>query len=193
MAILVAINRRCTIYNFKQKRRPGTIAGLDAAQCYDRIVHSLSILVIQRESASFSSLIMMFGVIQSMVFYLRTTFEDSSESYGGLQQVPFQESCQGNGSSLALWLIIYLYLVLLMKEKGHVTHVVSPISGIILTLIAFLFVDDIDLIMMKKKDDSDMRVRSRLQSTISYWNEILRVSGGALKSEKCYWYFARFR
>ena len=39
-AILVAINRRLVIDIFKQKRQSGTIAGVDAAQCYDRIVHS---------------------------------------------------------------------------------------------------------------------------------------------------------
>lgn len=68
MAILVAINHRFTIDIFKQKRRPGTIAGFDAAQCYDRIVHSLSILLSQREGAPLSTLMTMFGAIQSMVF-----------------------------------------------------------------------------------------------------------------------------
>ena len=72
----------------------------------DRIVHSLSILLCQREGAPLSSLLMMFGVIQSMTFYLRTTFGDSSLSYGGLQTTPFQGSCQGNGASPAMWLII---------------------------------------------------------------------------------------
>lgn len=80
-----------------------------------------------------------------------------------------------------------------MKDKGHVSHVVSPISGVVLTLIGFLFVDNTNLIIMGTKDDSEMTVHTRLQSAIHYWNKILRVSGGALKLEKCYWYFARFR
>ena len=73
-AILVAINRRFVIDIFKQKRRSGAIAGVDAAQCYDRIVHSLSMLVSQREGAPLSSLMMMFGVIQSMFFYYQNYF-----------------------------------------------------------------------------------------------------------------------
>ena len=192
-AILVAINRRLMIDISKQKRRAITIAGVDAAQCYDRIVHSLSILLCQREGAPISSLMMMFGVIQSMVFYLRTTFGDSSLAYGGLQSVPFQGSCQGNGASPAMWLVISLYLVLLMKEQGHVSKVLSPISGITLTLIGFLFVDDTDLIVLGNHNDSEERIHSRLQAAIDSWNGFLRVSGGALKPEKCYWYFTRFR
>ena len=81
-AILVAINRRLVIDIFKQKRRSGAIAGVDAAQCYDRIVHSLSILLCQREGAPASSLMMMFGVIQCMVYFIRTAFGDSTTSYG---------------------------------------------------------------------------------------------------------------
>ena len=49
-AILVAVNRRLVIDIFKQKRRCGAIAGVDAAQCYDRIVHYLSILLCQKKA-----------------------------------------------------------------------------------------------------------------------------------------------
>ena len=48
-AIHVAINRRLIIDIFRQKRRSGAIAGVDAAQCYDRIIHSLSIILCQKE------------------------------------------------------------------------------------------------------------------------------------------------
>ena len=43
-AILVVVNKRLVTDTFRQKRRSGAIAGVDAVQCYDRIVHSLSIL-----------------------------------------------------------------------------------------------------------------------------------------------------
>ena len=92
-AILVAVNRRLVTDTFRQKRRSGAISGVDAAQCYDRIVHSLSILLCQKEGVPLSSLMMMFGVIQSMSYFIRTTFGDSSTSYGGKQDIPFQGSC----------------------------------------------------------------------------------------------------
>ena len=65
-AILVAVNRRLVIDHFKQKHRCGAITEVDVAQCYDRIVHSLSILLCQKEGDPMSSLLMMFGIIQCM-------------------------------------------------------------------------------------------------------------------------------
>ena len=189
---LVAVNRRLVTDTFRQKRRSGAIAGVDAAQCYDRIVHSLSILLCQKEGAPLSSLMMMFGVIQSMNYFIRTTFGDSNTSYGGKQKVPFQGSCQGNGASPAIWLILSMYLVLIMKEEGHNTTILSPLSGVTLVLIGFLFVDDTDLVVLAAKNEPDTSVYSQLQASINFWNGILRVTGGALKPEKCYWYFARF-
>ena len=183
-AILVAVNRRLVIDLFKQKRRCGAITGVDAAQCYDRIVHSLSILLCQKEGAPMSSLLMMFGIIQCMTYYIRTTFGDSKGSYGGHKDIPFQGICQGNGASPAIWLLISIYLVLLMKEEGHVSNIRSPISGIVLTLVGFLFVDDTDLVVMGEKDENETEVYSRLQQSNNFWNGILRVSGGALKPEK---------
>ena len=76
-AIQVAVNRRLVIDIFKQKRRCEAIAEVDAAQCYDRITHSLSILLYQKEGAYLSSVMMMFEIIQCMNYYIRTTFADS--------------------------------------------------------------------------------------------------------------------
>ena len=93
----VAVNRRLTLDLFRLKRRRGAIAGVDATQCYDRIVHSLVILLSRNEGAPLPPLLMMFGAIQAMQYYLRTTFGDSETHYGGTQEIPFQGSCQGNG------------------------------------------------------------------------------------------------
>lgn len=192
-AIQVAVNRRLVIDNIKLKRRGGAIAGVDAAQCYDRIVHSLAILICQREGSPIAPLMMMFGVIQCMSFYIRTTFGDSEGSYGGIQDIPFQGSCQGNGASPALWLVISMYLVLLMKHKGHTSSITTPITQEVLNMAGFLFVDDTDLVITANKNENDVTVYNKLQQSIDFWNGTLKVSGGALKPEKCYWYFARFK
>ena len=79
-----------------------------------------------------------------------------------------------------------------MKEEGHVSKIRSPMSGIVLTLVGFLFIDDTDLVIMREKNEEETEEYSRLQQSINFWNGNLRVSGGALKLEKCYWYFVRF-
>ena len=144
----VAVNRRLSIENMKQKRRNGIIAGVDAAQCYDRIVHSVATLLCRNEGASRSTLLLMFGAIQNMEYFIRTTFGESSSSYGGPQLIPFQGSCQGNGASPAIWLVISMYLVLLLQEAGHFSTCSTAYSGTIFALLGFLFVDDTDLIIL---------------------------------------------
>ena len=127
-----------------------------------------------------------------MSFYIRTTFGNSSGSYGGIQNVPFQGSCQGNETSLALWLVISMYLVLLMKHKEHLSKITTSCTKEMLEIAGFLFVDDTDLVVMADKDDDEVTIYNKLQQSINFWNGILRVTGGTLKPEKCYWYFARF-
>ena len=97
-----------------------------------------------------------------MTYFIRTTFGDSEGSYGGQQDIPFQGSCQGNGASPSIWLLISVYLVLIMKDEGHVLEFKSPMTGIVLTLIGFLFVDDTDLVVLGKKDEDEMSVHTIL-------------------------------
>ena len=189
----VGVNRRLILDLFRVKRRNGAIAGVDATQCYDRIVHSLAILLSRNEGAPLNPLLCMFGAIQGMNYFLRTTFGDSIKSYGGRQKIPFQGSCQGNGASPAMWLMISMYLVLLAKKEKHVTTFSSAFSGLSIVLIGFLFVDDTDLIIMGNKEEKIESVITRMQKAITFWNGVLRVSGGALKPEKCYWYLAHFK
>ena len=82
-AILVVVNRRLVTDTFRQKRRSGAIAGVDISQCYDCIVHSLSIILLKKEGVSLPSIMMMFGVIQSVLYFIRTTFSKSTDFYGG--------------------------------------------------------------------------------------------------------------
>ena len=73
-----------------------------------------------------------------------------------------------------------------MKEEGHVSNIRSPMTGMVLPIVGFLLVDDTDLVVMGEKDEEETAVYTRLQQSIKFWNGILRVSGGALKPEKCY-------
>ena len=79
-----------------------------------------------------------------------------------------------------------------MKEEGHVSQVKSPLSGITLVLVGFLLVGDTDLVIIGNKGDADSVIHHRIQKVIDCWNGVIRVSGGALKPEKSYWYFAQF-
>ena len=93
-----------------------------------------------------------------MTYFIRTIFGDSKGSYGGDQDIPFQGTFQGNDASPEIWLLISIYLVLMMKKEDHVSNIKSPISGIVLTLVGFLFVDDKDSVIMGEKDEEKKEV-----------------------------------
>ena len=63
-AIYVALNRKLVGDMMRQMRRPGTITGVDAASCYDRIFHSIVILIARHKGLSLLPLLALFGVIQ---------------------------------------------------------------------------------------------------------------------------------
>ena len=73
-------------------------------------------------------LITLFGVIQNMQYYVRTGFGESEKFYGGKKEVPFQGTCQGNGSSPAYWLIITMIMVGAMYKTGNFTELKFPIT-----------------------------------------------------------------
>ena len=53
-------------------RRPGTITGVDAASCYDRIVHSILVIMIAKNGdLSLLQLLALFEVIQQMKCYVK--------------------------------------------------------------------------------------------------------------------------
>ena len=115
-AVDIALNRRITSDILRQLRRPVTITGIDVASCYDRIVNSLVILIARQEGLSLLPLLALFGAIQNMTYYVRTGHGESMGSYGGVWDIPFQGTCQGNGSSPTYWLVVSMIMVLLTHK-----------------------------------------------------------------------------
>ena len=85
----------------------------------------------------------------------------------------FQGSCQGNGASPEMWLMISMYLVLLAREEKHITVFSSAYSGLTIMLIYFLFVDDTDLVIIGNENSNANDVINKRQKTIDFWNRIL--------------------
>ncbi len=162
-AIDVALNRKLVSDMMRQLKRPGTITGVDAASCYDRIVHSIVILIARHEGLSLLPLLSLFGVIQQMKYFVRTGYGESTSFYGGKRITPYQGTCQGNGASPTYWLIITMIMVLLMHKKGHALELKFPLTKEELHCMGFIFVDDTDLIVIAKENETVQDVMRRQQ------------------------------
>ena len=106
------------------------------------------ILIAIQEGLSLLPLLVLFGTIKNMRYFVRTGHGDSKDHYGGLQNIPLQGTFQVNGSSPAYWLIISMMMVLVMHKKGHAMSLKYPIISEFLEFIGFLFVDNKDLIVI---------------------------------------------
>ena len=83
----------------------------DATNCYDRVTHLFASLYAQYFRLELSYLVVLFRVIQSIKIFLRTIFGVSENYYLGDNDRPFQGVMQGSSITLALWIIISIFLV----------------------------------------------------------------------------------
>jgi hypothetical protein len=88
-AIETSLNTKLVCDIHRQKRLPGASASVDAAHCYDRMVHSFVSLMCQSIGMPQPTIIAMLTTIQEMQFHLRTAYGDSKAHYGGEMAIPF--------------------------------------------------------------------------------------------------------
>lgn len=77
------LNKLLTFDIIRQRRYPAAVASNDAKSCYDRIVHSVATLCMERSGAPRPAVDSMFGTIQQMQHFVKTAHGTSLESFGG--------------------------------------------------------------------------------------------------------------
>ena len=192
-AIEVGMNRMLFNDLARLRRVPASIASVDANTCYDRIAHSIGSIGAQRWGVHPVAVGVMLLTIQSMIFYLRTGFGDSTKSFGR-SGTPFQGACQGNKAAGAIWLGTSSPLVEMMHNRGQATDICTALSLLTLALIGFLFVDDTDLLELAENAQIyPHEIIARTQEKVTTWQGGLRASGGALMPRKCMWGLIAFK
>ena len=85
-----------------QLRRPLLVALVNAAQLYDITARTLASLTLRAYKVRQTLLGSMLTPIQSLEYYLRTSFGEST-TYSGGKEDPKQDSCQGNTAAPSTW------------------------------------------------------------------------------------------
>ena len=91
----------------------------DAKSCYDRIVHSIASIAMQRMGLPIQPVKCMLVTIQNMKHHVRTAFGESDSFMANEDMLPFQGCLQGNGSGPTLWLAVSAPLMEMMRTAGH--------------------------------------------------------------------------
>lgn len=192
-AIDCALCKVLTMDIARQTRTNMVLCSNDAKACYDRIVHSVATICMRRVGTPEQMCKLIFGTIQEMQHFVRTTYGDSSSSYSAIG-IPLQGVLQGNGAGPAIWLIISAPLIHTLKSNGHGLRLISPISQRAMDCACYVFVDDCDLVTMGHDPQATpTELTHAMQQSITLWEQALRATGGALVVEdKSYWYMIHF-
>ena len=190
-ANVCALNKALVNDILRQQRRPAALCSNDATSCYDRIVHVVASICMQRLGVAAPTCKVMFGTLSKLQHYVSTAYGVSNTPYGAIQ-FPLQGIGQGNGAGPAIWLVITIPLINMLRRRGYGFQSISPITHHRCHLACFTYVDDTDTIHAPVGHSTYQQVTSGLQEAINIWAGGLRATGGTLSPEKSYWYLIDF-
>ena len=128
-----------------------------------------------------------------MVHKVRTAFGDSEKTYGGDEMDDWenypQGVLQGNANGPTIWAVLSSVVFEILQKRGFSNQFCSSISKQLFLLIGFSYVDDCDLF---QSGTDRHEVLESMQELIDNWGGLMRVTGGALRTDKSWWYLIKF-
>jgi hypothetical protein len=194
-AVAHALNKQVAYSMVRVLRAPAAMCSNDAQGCYDRIVHAVASLSMQRVGVPLEPIMSMFTTLQQMQQFVRTAYGDSpvSLSVADVNPVAIQGVGQGNGAAPQIWALVSTVLLNMLREAGFGARFVSPLSHESVFYAAFSFVDDTDILVTDaERLRSSGAVAHEMQQALRQWEGALRASGGALEPRKSHWYLIDF-
>ena len=132
-AAALSLAKRLTFDIARQRRQTMAICCNDAAQCYDRMVHTPTALALRRVGMAAGPVNCMFSMIQSLHHFVRTAHGTSEQSFSSstiidprFQPVPLQGIGQGNGCGPTAWAMLSSVLLDVMRNRGHGAQILQP-------------------------------------------------------------------
>lgn len=192
-AVNQGLNKTLTFDLLRQSRQPGALCSNDAKSCFDRIVHSIASLSLQRVGVPRAPLVCIFTTIRNLEHRIRTVYGDSDIGFSGrLWTTPIQGVGQGNGAGPQIWALVSTPVLNMLRQEGHGARffeALCPDKSV--HFVGYSFVDDTDLIV-SRPGSSAMETASQMQSALDAWEGGIRGTGGAIVPEKSFWYLVSF-
>ena len=191
-AIDAVLNKRLALDNIRLQKRPAAILSSDAANFYDRMVHSFISLSVQRLGLPLSIILALLRPLQECRHFTRTAYGDTSQFYGGKQDIPFQGSGQENASSSPFWAVVSSHLIDMMREMNVCSTFTAAITLVTFALVMIMYVDDNDIFITSDRINQIEDIRHKAQQAITFWKEVLHVTGVVVRPSKCSWVLLDF-
>jgi hypothetical protein len=135
-------------------------------------------LALKRQGATGNMVSAMFDTISKMERCVRTSYGDSEIKYKENEK-KFHGILQGNGAGPTIWAMMSSPMLDRMRDKGFGAKIqLDKIKTI--TIPAFAFVDDVDLIQELQGNDDT----TSPQAAVTEWEDSLSSTGGMLVFRK---------
>ena len=167
------------------QHRNHAVASVDLGQCYDCVAHGFCSLALQAFGVPMKAVSLMLLTLQTMSFWLKTAFGKADTPFGGSHDDPYYGISQGSGSAPPSYSAVSTVAVSAYKEKNFHPTLKSAITGCLVILAAALFVDDTDLFLLARDDQTEDDFINHVQAAITFWGMIVLATGGYLKQSKC--------
>jgi hypothetical protein len=188
-----ALNKVLSFEFIRQARMDTAMSSNDAKSCYDRIVHSIASIIMQRQNVPVSACIGVFTTLHNLHHTVRTIYGDSKSGYGGtLWAVPYSGVGGGNRAGPEIWEVVRTPVLKMMKDEGFRFMYKTSIEGKHLHFVGYSFVDDTDVIQSSQPGEAFQVLATSMQAAMDTWEGGLRDTGGALEPEKSFWYLIQF-
>lgn len=187
----------CTLHKvlaydcLRQQHRTAALCSTDATSCYDRIVHTAASICMQRLGVDATTCRLIFGTLQQLQHHILTQYGVSTTSYGAVH-IPLQGVGQGNGAGPAIWLVMTIPMINMLRKQGYGFHSIAPLSHTPLHMACFTFVDDTDLIHAPLEQKPCGQVIQEMQTAVNTWAGGLHATGGELSHPKSHWHLVDF-
>jgi hypothetical protein len=79
-------------------------------------------------------------------------------------------------------------MMLAYQKQGHISTLVSPISGARIEFMGEIYLDNSNLLTILADKYDKNKVLQRAQVNLTKWAHLLNATGGTLNPSKCYWY-----
>ena len=166
----------------------------DAKSCFDRVVHWVAQVALQRFGLPYNAVKSMFLTLQTATHRVRTGFGDSTTSFSPPTVVPFQGCGQGNGAGPPIWVAISSILIAMMASAGFGFTALSALSSELLSAICFCFVDDSDVVEASPSVQvTGESLPPRMQEAMDLWSGGVKATGGAIRPDKSFWWLIDFQ
>jgi hypothetical protein len=132
--------------------------------------------------------------MQTMQYFLKTGYGESTNSYGGTSLAPNSGLGQGSGASPPGFLALSSLIVNAYCQMGHGSKILSSYTRRLFHLAAVMYVDDTDLLHWPESAHIDPEdLVAHVQEATMDYGLLAQALGGILKENKCSVYFLNYK